>query len=84
MTCAAELELVPFVGYVARGTCGESCSFTVSEIVGPRHFDGPVCEEFRKLVMGAFGPGGPRTLVPRGTEAFLPHTMGSREEPFRP
>ena len=84
MACAVELELVPFTGYTAKCRCGYVCSFGVSEVVGPQHFSGPVCNEMRAMVLEVFGPGGPRTLVQKGEEAFVPATMGTREEDFRP
>lgn len=84
MTCQACLELDPFLGYVATGDCGESCTFGVSEIVTADHFAGPVCETFRATVLRVFGPGGSRSLVPRGTEAFIPWEIGPRGAPFEP
>ena len=85
--CDVELTLVPFIGYQAVGRCGYRADFGVTEVVGADNFSGIVCLECRAQILAIFGPGGKRTLVDPdnpGDSFFLPVTMGTREEPFRP
>lgn len=74
--CVPALELAPS-GYIARGECGETCTFLANEIVTERHFSADACAMFRARVIQVFGSGGRRTL---DEPPYLPYELGSRPQ----
>lgn len=77
--CLPRMRLVPFVGLVLRGDCGESLTLGVSVALTPEMIPPTACEEFRTTALQAFGPGGPRAL--EREEALGPFDqIGSRPQ----
>jgi hypothetical protein len=74
---AVHLELVPGLGYIARGVCGERLEFTVGAILRPGDMPAGACVGFTERMLRVFGPTCCpdmrmcRCADPRGTRRFV-------------
>jgi hypothetical protein len=59
-------------GYTARGRCGEEVVFRPNVVLTPAHLENAGCNGFCERLLEVFGPGGSRSMVPKGTTPFYP------------